>query len=217
MVMLGFPNPNLKLQIRLFIVIGRNTSVYFLLIGPSRWSRTLDRTPLTACWLFSPLTPTPSSLTGGSAVTTHLACWFFAAFPSRPFSGFRDRLAAPISSPSILELVVKNVPALTMFCPPAEAVTKVWLRKGLGAISRSLVSDENLSSLHPADAVAWSQRCYFYLDTHTPRYHADTVLPLISPYRSNGLYTHRLSVDFAPLNRESSWWLKHGVKWHTLW
>ena len=35
---------------------------------------------------------------------------------------------------------------LTKFCPPAEVVTRVWLRKGLGAISESCVLDENQCS-----------------------------------------------------------------------
>ena len=53
------------------------------------------------------------------------------------FQGLRESLATPISSPSLLELVVRNVPALTKFSPPAEAVTRVCLRKGLGVISES--------------------------------------------------------------------------------
>ena len=32
---------------------------------------------------------------------------------------------------------VTHTHALTKFCPPAEAVTKVWPRKGLGAVSES--------------------------------------------------------------------------------
>ena len=48
-----------------------------------------------------------------------------------------------LSSPKLLELVIRTYQPLTKSSLPAEAVTRVWLRKGLGAISESQVSDEN--------------------------------------------------------------------------
>ena len=51
------------------------------------------------------------SLTEGRAVVVDPACCFLAVYLSCPFSGLRESLAAPISSPSLLELIVRNVPA----------------------------------------------------------------------------------------------------------
>ena len=78
----------------------------------------------------------------GSAVVVDLdldrsGLFFLAPSSPYPFSGLRESLAVPISSPSLLELLVKKYQHLTKFRPPAEAVIRVWLRKGLGVISES--------------------------------------------------------------------------------
>ena len=111
---------------------------------------------LVVWWVFShtyhpPSHPHPGVLQCGARLlliraATDPACYFLAASSSCPFSGLRKSLAAPISSPSLLESVVKNVPDPTKFRPPAEAVIRIWLRNGLGAISYSWVSAENQCS-----------------------------------------------------------------------
>ena len=67
---------------------------------------------------------------------------------SCPFRGLRESSAVPISSPSLLELIViETYQPVTKFRLPAEAVTRVWLRKGLGATDESCVSTTHPSAL----------------------------------------------------------------------
>ena len=98
----------------------------------------------------------------------HAISWLF---PSCPFSGPREGLAEFISSPSLLELAVRNVPAPHKVLPACRSVCQ-----GVAELrSRSRYRELSIRwalvfPSIPRDAAAWSQRCYLYLDTpYTPK------------------------------------------------
>ena len=119
-------------------------------------------------------TPAPTwSFAGGCAILiqawTDPAC-LFAVFLSCPFSGLRESLVAPISSGSLLELIVRNV-------PPPHYVSQASRSSNHGVAEKQSQSHLWLLSVRwePViwsilrDASAWSLRCYLYLDSpYTP-------------------------------------------------